>query len=188
MQEDTNGDLRPCGYISKSFNQAEKNYQIYDRELLAIIRALKAWRHYLLGPEILIRCDHKNLTYFKQSQNLTPRQARWHLYLSQFNYKIAHTPGSQMVQADALSRRSDYVGPDEDVPMTMLPAEVFVQPTEVTIQDNDLLDWIRRAGKEDDLTMEAVAIAAKKGITPAQLCLAWVCALGDKVIPIPGSS
>ena len=104
MQEDTNGDLRPCGYISKSFNQAEKNYQIYDRELLAIIQALKAWRHYLLGLEILIRCDHKNLTYFKQSQNLMPRQTQWHLYLSQFNYKIAHMLGSQMVQADALSQ------------------------------------------------------------------------------------
>ena len=82
MQEDINGDLKSCGFISKGFNPAEWCYQIYDRELLAIIRALKTWRHYLEGPELLIRCDHKNLTYFKNPQFLTDRQARWHLYLS----------------------------------------------------------------------------------------------------------
>lgn len=72
MQEDSNGDLHPCGFISTQFNKAEQNYQIYDRELLAIYRGLKAWRHYLLGPKITIRCDHKNLMFFKHPQFLFP--------------------------------------------------------------------------------------------------------------------
>lgn len=50
----------------------EWNYDIYDRELLAIILALKHWRHYLMNaPEFEIWMDHENLTYFKSAQNLT---------------------------------------------------------------------------------------------------------------------
>ena len=65
-QPNGNGDLIPCGYISKAFTPTEQNYQIYDRELLALVQALKAWRHYLLGSKfpITVWCDHKNLTYF----------------------------------------------------------------------------------------------------------------------------
>lgn len=54
MQEDSNGDLHPCGFISARFTKTEQNYQIYDRELLAIYQGLMAWRHYLLGPKITI--------------------------------------------------------------------------------------------------------------------------------------
>jgi RNase H-like domain found in reverse transcriptase len=65
-QKDTNGDWHPCGYISHSFDTTQRNYEIYDRELLGIIRALETWRHYLLGSPhpITILSDHKNLTYF----------------------------------------------------------------------------------------------------------------------------
>ena len=54
MQEDSNGDLKPCGFISQRFNSTEQNYQIYDRELLAIVRAFKAWKHYLFENKSLI--------------------------------------------------------------------------------------------------------------------------------------
>lgn len=65
-QQDENGEWHPCGYISHSLNDAERNYEIYDRELLGIVRALKSWRHYLEGspfPTVTLS-DHKNLTYF----------------------------------------------------------------------------------------------------------------------------
>jgi hypothetical protein len=48
QQQDTNGDWYPCAYILKSFNEMERNYNIGNRELLAIIRALIDWRHYLI--------------------------------------------------------------------------------------------------------------------------------------------
>ena len=48
-QYDHNGELKAYSYLSKAFNPAKRNYQIYDQELLAIVRALKTWRHYLLG-------------------------------------------------------------------------------------------------------------------------------------------
>ena len=75
-QQDENGDWHPCGYISHSFDATQRNYEIYDRELLAIMRALEAWRHYLLGSPhpVTILSDHKNLTYFRTCKgNLTNR-------------------------------------------------------------------------------------------------------------------
>ena len=65
-QLDSNGDRHPCAFISKMFSPTERNYEIYDQELLAIIRALKEWRHYIQGSPhtTVIFSDHKNLMYF----------------------------------------------------------------------------------------------------------------------------
>ena len=73
MQKDANGDLHPCAYHSATFSPAKQNYSIYDRELLAVIQALKEWGHYLTRTEhpVTVITDHKNLGYFKQPQNLT---------------------------------------------------------------------------------------------------------------------
>ena len=79
-----NGKWRPVAFISKSLNTTEQNYKIHDKEMLAVIRYLKAWRHYLEGAklEFKIWMDHKNLQYFMTSQKLNRRQAQWILYLS----------------------------------------------------------------------------------------------------------
>jgi hypothetical protein len=71
-QQDKNGDWHPCRYILHSFNNAERNYKIYNRELLGIVRALKNWRHYLEGSKFptVVLSDHKNLTYFRTAQKL----------------------------------------------------------------------------------------------------------------------
>ena len=73
MQKDSNEDLDPCTYHSTTFSPTEQNYNIYDRELLAVIQALKEWRHYLTRMEhpVTVITDYKNLGYFKQPQNLT---------------------------------------------------------------------------------------------------------------------
>ena len=74
------------------------------------MEALEAWRHYLEGAklEFEIWTDHKNLQYFMTSQKLNCRQARWALYLSQFNFRLKHVPGKSMGKADGLSRRPDW--------------------------------------------------------------------------------
>ena len=83
----------------------QRNYEIYDRELLGIVRALETWRHYLQGSQFptVILSDHKNLTYFRTAQKLNRRQARWSLFLSEFDLKLVHVPGSRMIQSDSLS-------------------------------------------------------------------------------------
>jgi hypothetical protein len=71
MQKDENGYLHPCGYISRTFNETEQRYQIYDRELLALIRALDEWKVYLEGAKhtVTVYVDHDNLRYFRSGQN-----------------------------------------------------------------------------------------------------------------------
>ena len=87
------GERHPISFISKTLSPTERNYEIiYDRELLAIIRALKEWRHYIQGSthSTTILSDHKNLMYYREVKNLTRRQARWSLYLSDFDVKLVH--------------------------------------------------------------------------------------------------
>ncbi|KIN98762.1 hypothetical protein M404DRAFT_31083 [Pisolithus tinctorius Marx 270] len=101
---------RPVAFYSHSMSPPERNYQVFDKEMLAIIRALETWRHYLEATpyQFEIWTDHSNLQYFMKAQNLDRRQARWAQYLSQFNYKLVYKPGSSMAKADALSRREDH--------------------------------------------------------------------------------
>lgn len=76
-QQDVNEDWHPCGYISNGLNPAKRNYEIYDRELLRIIRVLETWKHYFIGSPypVTILSDHKNLIYFRSPQKLNRRQA-----------------------------------------------------------------------------------------------------------------
>ena len=70
------GKWRLVAFISKSLNATEQNYKIHNKEMLAMIRCLEAWRHYLEGAklEFEIWTDHKNLQYFMTSQKLNRRQ------------------------------------------------------------------------------------------------------------------
>ena len=65
LQKDTNGKWHPCAYLSQTFGPVEHNHDIYDQELLAVMRALDTWHHYLLSSPTTIQVftDHKNLTY-----------------------------------------------------------------------------------------------------------------------------
>jgi len=109
-QPGPNGKPRPVAFYSRKLIQAELNYDIHDKELLAIVTAFRVWRPYLEGAKhtIIVKTDHKNLTYFTTTKELTRRQARWSETLSQYDFKIIHCKGSENGQADALSRRPDY--------------------------------------------------------------------------------
>jgi len=87
-------------------NEMERNYEIYDKEMLVIIRRLENWRHLLEGAcfKFEIWTDHKNLEYFMKVQKLNRKQAQWALYLSRFDFTLKHVLGTKMVKADGLSR------------------------------------------------------------------------------------
>jgi hypothetical protein len=76
----------------------------------------------------IIHSDHKNLTYFRTAQKLNRRQARWSLYLSEFDVKLVHMPGTKMIQSDALSRRPDHGegNKQDNDDMVMLPEGLFL--------------------------------------------------------------
>lgn len=109
-QQGDDGKTRPVAFHSRKLVQAELNYDIHDKEMLAIVTAFKVWRVYLEGAQqtIIVKTDHKNLTYFTTTKELTRRQARWAETLSQYDFRIIHCKGNENGQADALSRRPDY--------------------------------------------------------------------------------
>ena len=107
-QYDDNGILRPVAYFSKKHTCTECNYEIYDKELLAIVRCFEEWRPELEGSAFPIKVlsDHRNLEYFTTTKQLNRRQARWAEFLSRFRFKINYRPGKQGEKPDALTRRS----------------------------------------------------------------------------------
>ena len=121
------------------FGPAERNYDIYDWELLAVMRALDAWHHYLLGSPTTVQVfmDHKNLTYFRQPRNLNRQQARWLLNLSEFDLTFNHILGKDLCAPDALSCQPDHIpmsDTDNEV-VTLLPDELFVNLIDVSLSD-----------------------------------------------------
>jgi RNase H-like domain found in reverse transcriptase len=97
--------LHPIAYYSATFTPTEQNYDIYERELLAVIKALAYWRPYLgwTKTPFFILTDHANLQYWKASQNLNYCTVRWHANLQEYDYKIKYIPGKENSTADALS-------------------------------------------------------------------------------------
>ena len=107
-QYDDDGVLRPVAFFSRPLSPAECNYEIYDKELLAIIRAFEEWRPELQGAAYPVKVitDHKNLEYFTTTKQLSRRQARWAEYLSRFDFKITYRPGKLGGKPDALTNRA----------------------------------------------------------------------------------
>jgi len=86
-QQDDEGILHPVAYFSKKHSPAECNYDIYDTELMAIIKALEEWRPECEGARYPLKLitDHKNLEYFMTKKLLNRRQARWSEFLTRFD-------------------------------------------------------------------------------------------------------
>ncbi|KAJ8454533.1 hypothetical protein ONZ45_g19267 [Pleurotus djamor] len=103
------GEIHPVAFHSRTFSDTELNYDVHDKELLAIHEAFKIWRRYLDGSAspVDVITDHKNLEYFSTTKVLTRRQARWSEYLHQFNFLIRYRPGRLGAKPDALTRRHD---------------------------------------------------------------------------------
>jgi len=108
-QPNPDGVLHPVAFFSKKHIPAECNYEIYDKELLAVVRAFEEWRPELEGAAnpIEVLSDHRNLEYFMSKQDLNRPQARWSTFLSCFNYKIQYRPGRLGLKPDALTRCSE---------------------------------------------------------------------------------
>src|SRR5260370_27799658 len=88
--------------------QAERNYPVHEQELLAIIHALREWRHYLHGSQFTVVTDHRSLQYLQTQPHLSARQVRWSEFLQQFDFVVTYQAGKENHVADALSRRPDH--------------------------------------------------------------------------------
>jgi len=155
---------RPVTFISKSLSDTERNYEIHDKEMLAVIRCLEVWRHFLEETTVKfeIWTDHKNLEYFMKAQKLNRRQARWALYLFRFNFTLKHVPESKMEKADSLSRRPDWeIGVEKDnEDETLVKLEWLevkkAEVVEIIVDGVDLLEEVRKSKVKDDEVVKVV--------------------------------
>ena len=111
LQQLVGGCWKPIAFFSKKFNSAESKYSAYDKELLAIYKAVKRFRYFVEGRRFHIYTDHKPLTtiFIKNKDTYTPRQLRCMDYISQFSTDVRHIKGIDNAPADALSRNISVV-------------------------------------------------------------------------------
>jgi len=155
---------RLVAFISKLLSDTERNYEIHDKKMLAVVRCLEAWRHFLEGTVVKfeIWTDHKNLKYFIKAQKLNQRQARWTLYLSRFDFTLKHILGSKMGKVNSLSRRPDWevrVERDNENETLVKPEWLEVRRTEIVeivVEGVDLLEQVRQSKVKDDKVIKVV--------------------------------
>jgi RNase H-like domain found in reverse transcriptase/Integrase zinc binding domain len=121
---------KPCtiGFHSKTFSDTERNYNIHDRELLAVVHGLEAWRHLLADSAlpITILTDHKNLKYYRKPQCINRRVARYIPRLADYNYTLLHFPGTAN-KADPLSQQPNFHdGSDDNTDTLVLLPSLFI--------------------------------------------------------------
>jgi len=181
-QHDEDGKSRPIAYMSKTMAPTECNYNIHDKELIAIVQALKEWRRYLRGSgqPFKVLTDHKNLIRFTTTKELTDRQIRWSEDLSGFDFRIEFRPGKQVVKPDAMTRRKADMPQEGDERLTqkegiLLPKEKyfdtdihememmrFEETNDKEIQNklarNEEIQKIRKALDEGSKEMKGIAL------------------------------
>jgi len=153
----TDGKWHPVVFYSKSLSSVEWNYEIHDKEMLAIICALEEWRHFLEGAThpVEIWTDHKNLKYFMTAKKLNRRQARWSLHLARFNFLLHHCPGRTMGKLDTLSKRADHGnGASDNENIVLLQLEFLavctLEGVELTGIEQKILSDIRKGNRNGD--------------------------------------
>jgi len=106
-------------FDSMQLRDAQKNYPVHEKEMLAIVQALKKWQSDLLGSQFVVYTDHRTLKNFDTQKDLSQRQAHWMEHLSQFDMNIHYIHGEDNTVADALSclpeDPSETVSEDVDV-------------------------------------------------------------------------
>jgi len=97
-------------FHSRKFQPAEINYEIHDKELLAIVDSFKHWRRYCeeATHQVQVFSDLQNLEYFTRTKVLNRQQARWAQELAGIDFRIYYHPGTQNRKPNALSRRTEY--------------------------------------------------------------------------------
>ena len=152
-QYDNEKRLHPVAYYSRSLLNAEINYSITDKELLAIKDAFSTWRHLLLGAKhkVLVYTDHRNLLYTLGGKIGNQRQHRWHLFFQEYDFQLIYRQGRKNGKPDSLSRRPDYMIKNEEIkPEHILDIKNVKEVPSFIGVVSSLIDEIIKYTKDDE--------------------------------------
>ncbi|GBG73549.1 hypothetical protein CBR_g16892 [Chara braunii] len=107
LQQDDGNGLRPVEFMSKKIKTQKLQDSTYEKELYALVCALKHWKHFLLGRHFKIFSDHSTLQWMKSQRELNDKLARYIQFIDMFDFELKHKKGCYNKVADALSRRPD---------------------------------------------------------------------------------
>jgi len=184
--------LHPVAYRSKAMTEAECNYDVQDKELLAIVKALEDWRRYISNTEhrITILTDHQNLVPSMTTKKLVGRQIRWMEILSQYYIKIKYRPAREGGKPDALTRRERDLPKNNDKRIrqrerTLLPKEQYFQVIEtVELQSNEK-ELLQEAANQDS-EAQAIKNALEEGKTEMKGVALGLCQWKDDLLSYQG--
>ena len=97
----------PITFERRKLSETERRYTVQEKELLVVIHYLRAWRHYLLGSNFVVKMDNTAISHFLIQPKLTAKQPRWQEFLVEFDFCFKHKVGKTNQVADALSRRAE---------------------------------------------------------------------------------
>lgn len=159
------GVERVVAYFSKTLGKAERNYCVTRKELLAIVKSVEHFHHYLYGRKFLIRTDHAALTWLLNFKNPEGQTARWIERLQEYQFEIQHRAGRIHGNADSLSRRpcgeqckrcsriDEKEGKNEHCLLR------------TTYKDDQLKEWI--TAQEEDEEIKQILLKKKEGVKPS---------------------
>ena len=171
-QKFKNGKIHPVRFMSRKLNPAELNYNVYDKEMLAIVFSFTKCRHFLQGAthKTIVYSDHQNLTYYQSAVVLNRQQARWSEELKQFDFDLYYRKGTANAKADIVSRCPAFTsregGTMSATNQPMLRKEQWLEVGAVQIDDDEEFGEIQTAALEVELLLpEAKARIKEKAMS-----------------------
>jgi len=127
LSQEQDGKWKPITFLSRMMQPVERNYEIYDKELLVIVEALVKWRQYLLdtAESFEVWMDYENLKYFREPHKLNGQQARWYLKLQDYDFTLKHILGKTNTKADVLSRKEQVDTKEDNKDVQLLKEKLW---------------------------------------------------------------
>ena len=128
-------------YYSRKLTPTETNYTTGNKKMLAIMVALKHWRHFTQGAKhkILVHTDHKRLMFFLNTKQLNPRQVRWLKKLACYDFAIKHIKRKNNIGANALSRKPNYKNLDKPIKPILIRKGDYMQVAEAIEKNQNII-------------------------------------------------
>lgn len=167
------GKKKVVSYFSKAATDVESRYHSYELETLAVVNALKHFRHYFVGVPFTLVTDCNALKNSQHKRNLVPRVSRWWIYLQDFEFSILHKSGDQMAYVDYLSRNPPIPSQDtfKSVCITKISEIPFVEEIDSSSQNLMPSGWLFIQQSTDSETTELKQKLQNGEIDKNQFCI-----------------